>query len=200
MVTKRAEATVSRIMAAAEKLFLAKNYAEVTMDQIAEEAMATKGALYHHFDSKEELYLLMMFNDLEAKRKLFGKAVSSKGTCRDRLGRLTAAFFGLPRPKRRLIRLVRRDINVFRGEARAKLVRAYQNALPKPVERAIKIGIKEGELPAGDPRLLSWQFVALVEILLTDYAGNLFEGDESKLDHVLDLFFGGVAGNGPAES
>ena len=67
----KAEATAARIVEAAETLFLAQSYADVTVDMIAATAAVTKGGLYHHFESKEQLYLPMLHRDLDAKRELF---------------------------------------------------------------------------------------------------------------------------------
>src|SRR3954454_16447215 len=43
------------IAQAALKLFCAKGYNSTTIDEIAAAAGITKGAVYHHFDSKEAL-------------------------------------------------------------------------------------------------------------------------------------------------
>ncbi|MBI2899160.1 MAG: TetR/AcrR family transcriptional regulator [Planctomycetes bacterium] len=190
----RSEAMIRKLLAAAESLFLARSYADVTMDLIAEKAQVTKGALYHHFASKEDLYLAMMAADLEAKRDLFVAAASSASGCRERLRRLTAAYFALPREKRDLIQLVRRDTNVFRDPVRARLVRLYQAALPQPVERIMAEGMRDRELRAADSRLLAWQFIALVELTLNRYAAKVLPDDGARLDYVLDLFFRGADG------
>jgi hypothetical protein len=99
----------------------------------------------------------------------------------------------MPRKKRRVMRLVRRDINVVSGPERARLVEAYQNALPVEVENILQEGIRNGELASSDSRLLSWQFVALVEVALSPYADTLFGTVEDKLDQVLDLFLDGAS-------
>ena len=189
----RAEATAARIIGAARRLFVAQSYAEVTTDMIARAADVTKGGLYHHFPSKESLYIAMMLEDLERKRLLFGQAVAMTGGSRDRLGRLTRDFLELPPEERQLIRLVRRDVNIFGGEERDRLVRAYQRALPEQVEEIVCDGIRDGELGAADPRLLSWSFVALVEVVIGEYAQQSLGQTESRLDHVLDLFLSGAA-------
>lgn len=193
LASPRSAETVSRLLAAAGKLFLERNYADVTMDQVAAAAEVTKGALYHHFSGKEELYLALLHRDLAEKRALFQRAVDSPGSCRERLHRLTQDFLDLPRERRQLIRLVRRDINVFQEPARSELVRAYQAALPAQVEAILRDGIRDGELAAADARLLSWDFVALVEVSLSPYADQVHPRDEDRLDHVLNLFFGGAA-------
>ncbi len=188
----QSQVTEARILDAARSLFLANNYADVTTDMIARSANVAKGGLYHHFPSKSQLYVSMMLSDLEAKRELFSRAVESSGSCRDRLGRLTRDFLELPAPESGLTRLVRRDINSFVGEERDQLVTAYQQALPEQVEAIITDGIKSGELADGDARILSWSFVALVEVVIGNYAALAFESTDARLNHVLGLFFDGA--------
>jgi AcrR family transcriptional regulator len=192
MLTK-SEATIANILSAAGTLFIAKNYADVTMGQIAQACSVTKGALYHHFSSKEELYLELMHSDLSEKRNMFSDAIASGGNCRERMRRLTAVFFDLPAESREVTKLVRRDINIFGEPARSELVKAYQTSLPELIEDVIRDGIRDGELAPGDPRLLSWHYVALVEVTLSQYADSLFPDADAKLDNVLDLFFHGAA-------
>jgi AcrR family transcriptional regulator len=192
-VRNQPAATEARILDAARALFVTSNYADVTTDMIARAADVTKGGLYHHFPSKSQLYVSMMLGDLDRKRHLFGRSVESSGSCRERLARLTRDFLELPDEERELTRLVRRDINTFVGEERGRLVRAYQRALPEQIEAIIDDGIRDGELNPGDARILSWSFVALVEVVIGPYADRALGGTETRLNHVLDLFFEGAA-------
>jgi AcrR family transcriptional regulator len=196
--SSKSEATVANLLAAARRAFLAKNYADVTMDEIAEAAGVTKGALYHHFQSKEALYLEMMHAYLQEKRELFRSALERPGPAREQLRRLTQRFLDLPPEERGLMKLIRRDINIFKDPQREQLVRAYQATLPRPIEAILRAGLEQGELAPADPRLLSWMYVAMVEVVLTRYAATLFEEAEAMLEAVLDLFFSG-AGQ-PAEA
>jgi AcrR family transcriptional regulator len=191
----KSDTTIANILAAAESLFLKNNYADVTVTEIAEAADVTKGALYHHFQSKEDVYLTMLYKDLEEKRRLLYQATEMDGDCRARLYRLTEAFLNLPKNKRDLIKLVRRDINIFKDPTRNRLIRAYQAALPELIEEIITDGIENGELQPADPRVLSWLFVGMVEVTLAPYARKVFGGNERILNYVLDLFFHGAASN-----
>jgi len=193
MTVTRSETTIATILAAAERLFVDRHYADITMEQIAEASHVTKGALYHHFESKEELYLAMMFADLDEKRRVLSGVVDCDGSCRERLRRLTRAFLMLPPTKQKVIRLVRRDINIFDDAARQNLVRAYQRALPEPIERVLSDGIRDGDLAPSETRLLAWHYIALVEVMLSRYAEAQFSRLDARLDHVLDLFFHGAA-------
>jgi len=195
MLTKptRSEITAARIIAVAKSLFVAGNYSDVTTDMIAKAAEITKGGLYHHFASKEDLYVAMMLDDFDDKRRLFHEAVAASGTCRDRLTRLTRDYLELPYQERELTHLVRRDINAFSGSKRDRLIGAYQRALPEQIEAIISDGIRDGELAAGNARVLAWSFVALVEVVIGQYAEETLGSPEAQLDHVLDLFFNGVS-------
>ncbi len=190
----RAATTMARIVGVARRLFIAQSYAEVTTEMIARAANVTKGGLYHHFASKEALYMSMMLEHLGRMESLFQQAVAMDGSARERLSRLTRDFLELPPEERELMRLVRRDVNIFGPADRDRLVGAYQKALPEHVEAIIGDGIRDGELGTGDARLLSWSFVALVEVVLADYAGAVLGvATTARLDHVLELFFGGAA-------
>ncbi len=189
----RASETIARVFDAAAGMFVDETYAVVTMDRVAEAAGVTKGALYHHFSSKESLYEALLLKDLAEKRDLFLAAAGELGTARERLGRLTEAYFKLPQSKRERITLVRRDAHVFERETRDRVVRAYQAALPEVIEAILIDGMKNDELAPADARLLSWDFVALVEVSLSPHAGRVFPGPAAKVDHVLQLFFDGAA-------
>jgi AcrR family transcriptional regulator len=188
----KSETTIATILEQAASLFLATNYSDVTMNDIARAGKLTKGALYHHFVSKEELYLAMMHAHLGRLRELFAGAMADQAGCRDRLRSLTCTFLTLPPERRDIMKLVRRDINVFTEPARSDLIRAYQRCLPEQVEAVLREGIAQGEIRPADPRLLSWQFVAAVEVTLADYSDRVFHTLDQKLEFVTALFFDGA--------
>ena len=49
-------ATRQALVAAARQLFGTQGYADTSLDEIVQEAGVTKGALYHHFSGKEDLF------------------------------------------------------------------------------------------------------------------------------------------------
>ena len=185
--------TIANILEAAASLFIARNFADVTMADIADAADVTKGALYHHFESKEDLYLKMMHAYLEEIKVLVAPVVAGDGPARQRLRRFTLTFLQLPPDKQALMQLVRRDVNIFEGTERRRLVSAYQAALPEQAEKIIQDGIDNGEVIVADARLLAWEHVASVEVVMADYARDRLGGPEAMADFVIGLFFDGVA-------
>lgn len=52
---KHPEITVNKILEVSKRLFLEKGYDNTKIQDIADELGMTKGAIYHHFESKEEI-------------------------------------------------------------------------------------------------------------------------------------------------
>jgi AcrR family transcriptional regulator len=56
---EQGDATREALLAVARRQFSERGYADTSLDQIAQLAGVTKGALYHHFSGKEELFRLV---------------------------------------------------------------------------------------------------------------------------------------------
>jgi AcrR family transcriptional regulator len=54
--TQRSERTRAQLVATARELFAARGYAEVSTEEVVRSAGVTRGALYHQFAGKEELF------------------------------------------------------------------------------------------------------------------------------------------------
>jgi AcrR family transcriptional regulator len=101
---ERREATRSAIIKAAYRLFGDRGFAETTMDDVAAAAHVAKGAVYHHFATKEALFEavfdqvseeLLAEVDRIARTEKDALAAMSKGTqayfaacAKDRTGRI----------------------------------------------------------------------------------------------------------------
>jgi AcrR family transcriptional regulator len=193
MYTK-SKTTINTILEAARTLFIEKNYADVTIVDIAAVAETSKGALYHHFSSKEDIYLNMMHHYLQEVQSATQEVTeNSTGSCRVRLRQSMLTFLLLPNELHAILRLVRRDINIFQDPMRDELIRAYQRAIPEQVEAILRDGIANGEIQAIDARLLSWQLVALVEVTLVPYSRHALGTPDDIADFVIRLFLDGIA-------
>lgn len=87
---KKAEQTRAALVAHARALFASHAYSDVSLDQLVGRAKVTKGALYHHFENKLEVYRAVvetmeqeLVDKLEAAaRKATDPAAKLRNFCR----------------------------------------------------------------------------------------------------------------------
>ena len=141
------DATRRAIVAAARRRFGEVGFAGTTLDDVAAEAGVTKGALYHHFRGKADLFLAV-YDEVEAELNAAGMAAGLAGTdAVDALQRGFAAFLD-----RALDPVVQRiallDAPSVLGTA-AKLEVDKRHSLAA-VRTAVEQGIAQGRLEALD--------------------------------------------------
>ena len=135
----------------------------------------------------------MMVRYLNGIQIMLRQAIDeTMGGARERLMQLTTAYLDQPLEDQRVIQLVRRDANRFADGTRHTLIAAYQDALPNQIEAIIVDGIADDQITYGDARLMAWQFVAVVEVYLSDYARQKFDSPQAMANYLTSLFFDGV--------
>ena len=83
--------TRQKILDAAEKLLLLKGLARVTTKEIARETGLSEGALYRHFDHKEEIFFALMARHLPAFHETFQAHQAGTGTPSENLASIAQA-------------------------------------------------------------------------------------------------------------
>lgn len=83
---ERRASTIGAILAAARKEFTLRGFAAATIDDIAKTAGVAKGAVYHHFKSKEEIFERVLDSiQAELAAELVAAAVHFTGDALDRI-------------------------------------------------------------------------------------------------------------------
>jgi AcrR family transcriptional regulator len=84
---ERSAATISTLVDAARGLFARQGYAETSIEQVLAAAGVTRGALYHHFDSKAALFQAVFeAQEAELTRAVAEGAGSAEGWAAFRAG------------------------------------------------------------------------------------------------------------------
>ncbi|WP_246043996.1 TetR/AcrR family transcriptional regulator [Ruegeria sediminis] len=95
----------SRLIACARKLFVANGYAETSTPEIVREAKVTRGALYHHFKDKQDLFCAVVTAEAEALAKSVEKEALAAG--QDAMSAGSLAFFqAMSKPGRARLLLI----------------------------------------------------------------------------------------------
>ncbi len=82
-VLKNRDAKESVIIDAAEKIFEAVGFTNAKMDDIAEEAGMSKGSVYFYFDTKDNLYMAVVYRAIQLLNKLLYQSIA---LCKDQKG------------------------------------------------------------------------------------------------------------------
>lgn len=85
---EEAEVTRRTLLLAALKIFSDKGYASSTLADIATEADVTRGAIYHHFGSKAELYKELLAEYSARGGRIIAEAIEEGGTIAEILHRV----------------------------------------------------------------------------------------------------------------
>jgi len=104
---ERRRATLAAINAAARRLFAERGFAATTVDEVVAQACVAKGAFYHHYAAKEEVFIKVL-EDLQGElaREVASYAVKGKTPVeRLRLG-LRAYIRACERPEVRRVLLI----------------------------------------------------------------------------------------------
>jgi AcrR family transcriptional regulator len=75
---ERTEATTGALVDAARELFARDGYAATSLDAVAAKARVTKGAVYHHFDGKQQLFEAVFMREVERLSALMPAVYASK--------------------------------------------------------------------------------------------------------------------------
>jgi AcrR family transcriptional regulator len=75
---ERTEATTSTLVHAARELFAKDGYAATSLDAVAAKARVTKGAVYHHFEGKQQLFEVVFGREVERLAAIMPAVYASK--------------------------------------------------------------------------------------------------------------------------
>lgn len=180
---KYPELTESRIMEAAARLFLEKGYRDTSIQDIVDEVGGmTRGAFYHHFKSKEDIFdavttrLFLQNNPLDLPEELQDKT-------------------GLEKLKALVLRSIRNNMQVriinsapefFRSDKFIALhVRETVEQIAPEILPIIEEGRKDGSIPVEYPKQAAESLLLLANIWLSPV---IFGADEQEYAQRVDTF------------
>ncbi len=89
---ERTEATTAALVDAARELFACDGYDTTSLDAVAARAKVTKGAVYHHFDGKRQLFEAVFSREVERMTTPLAAAYTRKRDPWDAFGAGCRAF------------------------------------------------------------------------------------------------------------
>ena len=160
MTQKRAEETRSRILDAAVRKFSMGGYDTASVDDICAEAGVSKGAFYHHFPTKQAIFLALMQGWLGVI-EMNMNAVQG-GTVPETLIKMTDLLPGVfAAAEDRLPMFLEFWLQASRDETVWKAVIAPYRHYQEHFCRLVEVGIAEGSLKPTDPQVTAQVILSL---------------------------------------
>jgi len=184
------------ILEAAARVFAKKGFAATTVEEIAQEAEFSKGAVYLHFDSKEALFLCLIeerLNELEAGlRQVVERDNAPEAKIRD-VVRTHLSFFEQDKD---FFQIAASEQPRLEPEAETRLKKEMRERHIRGldlVERAMKDAVHAGVLKAIDPRLLATGLVGIIHSFTAQWILAGGKGALVEMEPVvLELFLEGA--------
>ena len=188
------------ILQAGEELILEKGYSDTAMDDIAARVGVSKGTLYLHFASKEDLLLAIIETNLRAFTETMNSIISSGRSPREKLEALIQqTYTGASDERIRLMDALLRvpELRIRLTEQKRETIAAFWGAFAERLGTVIEEGKAAGALdPAMPTPVLQAIFTGLLHPV--NFRGSLMMGEnniprEELARYVSQFFFRGAA-------
>lgn len=184
------------VLATACKLFAQKGFADVTLDDIATEIEISKGTIYSHFESKEEIYAHVLLEHLQSLLGFLKNAVRASGSSQEAIWQCHEVYmqFYTAHPKYfQLLFFVDLFSNHYRiPERLLKEISVQKIACLAELQKALSKGIKAGEIDTKySPKEMALMLWGMINGLL-----QLAESQQikaSELDALIHVSFNVVS-------
>jgi AcrR family transcriptional regulator len=135
----KTEATLRSVLDASEKVFVRDGYERAQIETIAAEAGRTKGAVYAHFRSKEDIFFALIERKAHARRDEFLDAAEGKDI-EQRLAIVKKLFLGALRNENWPILMLEFKLLALRNKASLQRVRDLYKLIYEDMGRAVLSG------------------------------------------------------------
>jgi TetR/AcrR family acrAB operon transcriptional repressor len=149
---EEAEKTRQDLLDAALALFSRKGYESTRLEDIAQSAGVTRGAIYHHFGGKEELFIALLDDASAISNKAIQQAIVEGGSLIEILSRILVYTFNLIEDDTRFRQVMALTLAATNVDELARRKYSEAKELVGSIGEALARGIESGELrPDLDP-------------------------------------------------
>jgi TetR/AcrR family acrAB operon transcriptional repressor len=194
-----AELTRQKILDSAMSVFSKVGYSNARLEDIAREAGVTRGALYHHFGGKPEVYTALVNERFKEANTVFSEIVQSSASPSEKLRALLVETLSLLENSEEYRKV--QELVLFRTAYVPELEEGMQykkkstNGTISYIEDLIKLGMESGEFGKNlDPHM-----AAIAAVGLFSGVSTLWLLDSSMFsvkmyaERVADIFIKGIS-------
>jgi AcrR family transcriptional regulator len=143
---KQFEVSREEFITAAREVFNQKGFHAASVDDIAIRAGRSKGGFYHHFQSKDQLYLEVFETLLRDSLARLQEGMKSGASIRDVLDNLIVEFEPMMKNREKMIGAIEFVLQALRNESAAKTLKAIHVNLVDALSSLLTLASQRGEL------------------------------------------------------
>jgi len=200
---KAKEAKKGAILKAARGLFLAKGFSDVTVDNIAKKVDISKGAVYLHFNSKDEIYVNILSSEIDRFCKNIGQIPSSSLSAKEAIKKFASFYIDFFLDEPEIFRIFISFMLFIDKKSRHhdelyKLVQKARTTITV-VNQIIKRGIEQGDFSPDidEGKLLNaiWGLLngSILLYIFVSRKGESEKDIRSTVDSGLDAIIAGIS-------
>ena len=182
---KNPEITINRILDVAMVLFLEKGYDNTTIQDIVDAlGDLSKGAIYHHFKSKEEIIesvIPRLYGS--SNSKLLEIKTSTSYTGLEKLKEIV--LISLKNPGQEKLAMAAPNLMKNPRFLTQQLYNTIEHIVPQLIEPIIKEGIKDGSIVSDNPKEVAETFMILMNIWINP---AIFHSSEEEFKNKFMFF------------
>ncbi|GAK13568.1 TetR/AcrR family transcriptional regulator [Geomicrobium sp. JCM 19039] len=187
------EQTKRHIAEKAKQIFERKGYAATSMEDIREYSQISKGSIYYHFTSKEELFLYAVEKASESWREEWEKQAEQLATAREKLY-LLARFYAsdMQNPISKIVPeyMGTHNIEEMVQEKMLHLVQPEYDVFLHIVEEGVRCNEFVSDISSEDLAYILYS--TLSGISITQFLGYEEKKFYQLYEHAIDVFLNGV--------
>ncbi|MFW6001243.1 MAG: TetR/AcrR family transcriptional regulator [Halanaerobium sp.] len=183
--------TKNDILEAALNVFSQNNYHTTTMTMIAEEAGVSKGTLYWHFDSKEELFRDLLLSGLDMFSNYFKKTALEDISADKKIYEIIKFGVEVLVKNAKTANILRNNVELISKKFQEKVEEKHDQNI-EIFKKIIEQGIKEGSIKDCNPRNTAVMMLAVLFTSHADWLLEEFADIEKQIEFTYDFVMNGI--------
>jgi len=161
-IERRKEETRRRILDAALQVFAERGYYEAIVDEIVRTSGTSKGAFYHHFPSKQDIFLELVDELIGRLARRVDEAIARESGAAAKVDAALATVFDSFASHRQLAKILLVDV-VGLGRAFDRKLLDARAHLAGVIRRYLEEAVAEGSIPPLDTEVAAYAWLGAID-------------------------------------
>ncbi len=183
--------TREEILKAALNLFSTNNYHATSMSMIAEEAGVSKGTVYWHFDSKEDLFRELVLAGLDYFHENYEKIQSEDLNAEEKIYEIIDFSVKMLAENLKMGNILQNNIQLISSEFQKKMIERHKSAI-NVIKLVIEQGINEGTIKTNNSHNTA---VMILTLIFNTHSQELyynFDNVSEDVDFIYNFIMQGI--------